>query len=226
MSAPFTVRPVGDAALLLEVGEEAGGIGWQEVELAFEAIRARALAGVVNLHPAEASLLIELDPVATDFLTLEREIARALALGKPEPARQRRRVEVPVCYEPPCAPDLADFAALHRLSLEEAVRAHCDTLYTVHFLGFTAGFPYLGGLPATLATPRLATPRKRVPPGSVAIGGVFTGIYPSATAGGWRLIGRTPLRLFDPAADPPNRLQLGDEVRLRRISLSELDGTR
>ena len=121
------------------------------------------------------------------------------------------------------APDLADIAALHGLEPAEVVRIHCAGEYRVHFLGFSPGFPYMGGLSERIATPRLATPRTRVPAGSVAIAGLQTGIYPMSSPGGWRILGRTPLRLFRPEASPPVGIEMGDIVRFRRIARDEFD---
>jgi inhibitor of KinA len=110
-----------------------------------------------------------------------------------------------------------------RLAVEEVVRLHAGAIYRVCFLGFTAGFAYLGGMPEALHTPRLATPRRAVAAGSVGIAGRQTGIYPTQTPGGWRLIGRTPLRMFDARAEPPTRVQAGDRVRFLAIDRAEFE---
>jgi inhibitor of KinA len=135
--------------------------------------------------------------------------AQAAALELPAP----RTMEIPVRYGGADGPDLEEVAALNHLSAEEVIAIHSGAEYLVHFLGFSPGFPYLGGMPESIAAPRLETPRRSVPAGSVAIGGRQTGIYPTASPGGWRIIGRTPLRLFQPEADPPVLLQMGDHVR-------------
>ena len=121
--------------------------------------------------------------------------------------------EVDVGYGGADGVDLAEVARLHGLSERDVVALHSSVVYTVGFLGFSPGFAYLLGLPPTIATPRLATPRTRVPAGSVAIGGEFTAVYPQTTPGGWRLIGRTSMPLFDASSDPPARLAPGDRVR-------------
>jgi len=132
-----------------------------------------------------------------------------------------RTVEVPVCYGGEFGPDLLRVAALAKLSPEELVRRHSAAEYLVHLVGFAPGFPYLGGLPRELQTPRHAKPRMVVPPGSVGIGGEQAGIYPLATPGGWNLIGRTPLRLFRPEQNPPVLLAAGDRVKFRPIPPGE-----
>jgi KipI family sensor histidine kinase inhibitor len=127
-------------------------------------------------------------------------------------------VEIPVCYGGEFGPDLDAVAAHASISVDEVIDRHLRANYDVAMLGFMPGFPYLRGLDATLHTPRLATPRTRVPAGSVAIGGAQTGIYPRELPGGWRIIGRTPLVLFDPARDVPALLWPGQKVRFVRLS--------
>ena len=132
-----------------------------------------------------------------------------------------RRVVIPVCYGGAEGPDLAAIGAAHGLTADEVVALHSGAEYFVSAVGFAPGFPYLGGLPAALHTPRRPTPRTRVPAGSVAIGGALSGVYPFETPGGWHLIGRTPLRLFNPQGRPPALLQAGDRVRFRPITADE-----
>jgi inhibitor of KinA len=134
-----------------------------------------------------------------------------------------RTVEIPVCYDPKFALDLEHVARHAQISPSEVVELHSAADYRVHCLGFTPGFPYLAGLPKKLATPRRVTPRKEIPGGSVAIGGAQAGIYPQRSPGGWNVIGRTPLRLFDPQKDPPALLRSGDRVRFRPIKQDEFE---
>jgi len=122
-------------------------------------------------------------------------------------------IDIPVVYGGEHGPDLADVAAHTGIPAEQVIEMHAAADYVVYFVGFSTCFPYLGGLPEALATPRLAAPRKHVPVGSVAIGGAQAGIYPLASPGGWRLIGWTSLRLFDPEGSPPPLLRMGDRVR-------------
>ncbi len=140
---------------------------------------------------------------------------------RPGRRRPAGRWKIPVCYEADLGPDLPVVAGRSGLSIEQVIERHAGAIYRVHCLGFTPGFPFLGGLPPELATPRRAEPRRAVPAGSVGIGGSQTGIYPIASPGGWNLIGRTPLRLFEADAPEPARLRPGDRVRFRRISLTE-----
>ncbi len=134
-----------------------------------------------------------------------------------------RRVEIPVCYGGELGPDLDDVARTHGLAPEEVIRLHADADYLVYMIGFMPGFAYLGGLPERIATPRRKTPRTAVPAGTVGIGGRQTGVYPLVSPGGWNLIGRTPVKIFDIKRDEPTLLSTGDRVRFRPISRSEFD---
>jgi KipI family sensor histidine kinase inhibitor len=173
----------------------------------------QSVRGVTNVHPAYASILIDFDPLAIRHSGVERAAAELFAQAAGAPLPEPRTVEIPVVYGGEYGPDLETVAALTGHTPDEVVAIHSSADYLVYFLGFSPGFPYLGGLPESIAAPRLDTPRRRVPAGSVAIGGRQTGVYPMASPGGWRIIGRTSLRLFDPGADSPALLQMGDHVR-------------
>jgi KipI family sensor histidine kinase inhibitor len=181
-----------------------------------------ALRGVTNVHPAYASLLIDFDPLATSHAELERAAGELMAQAANAPLPEARMVEIPVTYGGEEGPDLEQVAALAGHTPDEVIGMHSSAEYTVYFLGFSPGFPYLGGMPEAIAVPRLETPRRKVPAGSVAIGGRQTGVYPMASPGGWRIIGRTTLRLFDPEADPPALLRMGDHVRFVPIPRGSL----
>jgi KipI family sensor histidine kinase inhibitor len=168
--------------------------------------------GVQELIPGMNNLTLVFDPLRTHAADLTQA---AQALWNKPPARQKagRLVQIGVRYGGENGPDLADVAAHCGLSADEVVQRHTHAEYVVYFIGFQPGFAYLGGLDPLLETPRRAEPRVAVPAGSVGIGGAQTGIYPLATPGGWQLIGRTALRLFDPQAEPPTLLAPGDRVR-------------
>jgi inhibitor of KinA len=177
---------------------------------------------VVDVLPGYASVLVLFDPErlapgeARVFVDGALAGAQAASAGQTVPTGQTgsvRQVEIPVLYDPAVAPDLVELAREKGLSVEELARRHAAPLYRCHLLGFRPGFPFLGGLDPTLAAPRLATPRLTVPAGAVGIGGAQTGVYPGAGPGGWRIIGRTPLRLFDPARPRPFLIEAGDAVR-------------
>ena len=169
--------------------------------------------GVRNLHPAFASVLVDFDPRRRSHAEMEALIRERLAGAHEGGVAEARLVEIPVSYGGADGPDLEDVARHTGLTAERVVELHAAADYLVYFVGFSPGFPYLGGMRAELATPRLPAPRTRVPAGSVAIGGAQTGVYPMESPGGWRLIGRTALRLFDAAAERPALLRTGDRVR-------------
>jgi len=180
-------------------------------------------AWLTNCHPGYRNVLVEFDSLAIEAEQVQAFLVNLLDQSVTERSSLGRMVVVPVCYEEEFGPDLVDVARHHGLTPAEVIRRHAKPDYRVHFLGFIPGFAYLGGLDPKLATPRLATARPRVAAGSVAIGGEQTGVYPVASPGGWRLIGRTPLRLFDPSADPPALLAIGDHVRFQSISRDAFD---
>jgi inhibitor of KinA len=190
-------------------------------------IEAAAIPGVIELAPAYTTIGVFFDPARSgSFDELKATIEYALQTFL-EPARPRAggetAIEVPVCYEDEFAPDLNDVEQHTGLSQDEIIRRHSNATYRVACVGFTPGFPYLSGLPSELATPRRASPRKEIPAGAVAIGGTQTGIYPRKSPGGWNIIGRTPLRLFDVQREPPSLFHAGDRVRFRRISPEEFE---
>ncbi len=187
------------------------------------ALQALGDSRIRNLHPGYLSLLVDFDPLVMSHAEAVAVVESLLTASAPSPADSGRTVEIPVCYGAEFGPDLDDVATHTGLTATEVVRVHSGADYRVAFLGFTAGFGYLDGMPTALSTPRLATPRRAVLPGSVGIAGGQTGIYPTETPGGWRLIGRTPLRMFDPAAEQPTLLLPGDRVRFVSIVRAEFD---
>ncbi|MBA3824155.1 MAG: 5-oxoprolinase subunit PxpB, partial [Ktedonobacterales bacterium] len=206
--------PMGDAALLVRWGDAIDLATNARVLALLAALDRQPIAGVIDLVPAYASLLVVFDPLRVAAAALRGGIGRRLArLAVSEPGVAESVVEIPVAYGGAAGPDLA--AVAHELGITpaEVVRRHTATEYRVYFLGFIAGFPYLGCAAPTLEVARLATPRTQVPAGSVGLAGAQSGIYPQASPGGWRIIGRTTRRLFDPASDPPTLVQPGDRVR-------------
>ncbi|HEY7782857.1 MAG TPA: 5-oxoprolinase subunit PxpB [Ktedonobacterales bacterium] len=221
-----TIVPAGEGALLVRLGRRITPAAHQRVLELLAALDAAPPPGPRDLVPAYASVLVHYDPLVADRAMVETAIRAALATAAPvgvgvRGARPGRVVRIGVRYGGEDGPDLADVARMVGLAPDEVVRRHTRGRYRVYFLGFLAGFPYLGGLPTALAVPRLATPRPRVPAGSVGLAGSQTGIYSVASPGGWRLIGRTPDALFDPAADPPALLRPGDAVRFYALGGDE-----
>lgn len=202
------ITPASDRSLLVRFGEE---ISLEHHRRVRAFLLHFAAPGVANLHPAYSSVLISFDPLVASHAEMEAA-ARAAAAG-PAGDAGSRLVEIPVRYGGESGPDLNDVASLNGLTPEQVIALHSSAEYRVYFLGFSPGFPYLGGLPEAIAAPRLAAPRKLVPAGSVAIGGSQAGVYPTASPGGWRIIGRTPLELFHAGRQPPALLEMGDRVR-------------
>ena len=221
------IEPLGDSALLVRVVERFETEESLDAVLrATQQLEGAKIPGVIELVPAYTTIGVFFDPAQTAFDTLKTKVEHATQISL-EPADPRAAatafIEVPVCYEDEFAPDLDEIAGHTGLSPDEIIRRHSTASYRVSCVGFTPGFPYLSGLPPELATPRRASPRKEVPAGAVAIGGTQTGIYPRKSPGGWNIIGRARLRLFDVERDPPALFQAGDRVRFRRISRDEFD---
>ena len=215
------VRLVGDLGLLVEYGDAIDPVINRKVRAMAMVVKEDPPAGIVEVIPTYRSLLILYDPVATDPSRLERALAsleeRLERIRIPPP----RIVEIPVCYGGELGPDIGFVADTHSLSVEDVIRIHSEPQYQIYMIGFTPGFPFLGGLPVVLFTPRLETPRTLVPAGSVGIANNQTGMYPIDSPGGWRIIGRTPFRLFDPHRDDPFLYQAGDLIRFQPIQREE-----
>jgi KipI family sensor histidine kinase inhibitor len=171
------------------------------------------IRGILNLHPAFTSVLVDFDPRLRSHQEIEALVRERLANAGEPTHEDARGVDIPVNFGGESGPDLEDVARHTGLTPERVVELFAAAEFEVYFVGFATCFLYLGGLPPELATPRLPAPRKHVPEGSVAIGGAQAGIYPLASPGGWRLIGRTNLRLFDPERTPPPLLRMGDRVK-------------
>jgi KipI family sensor histidine kinase inhibitor len=210
-SLDVTISPASDRSLLVSFGAEISLDAHHKVRLLTAALE--SVRGILNLHPAYASLLIDFDPRLCAHDEIEALVRERMLSAAGAHAPADRLIEIPVRYGGESGPDLPDVASHTGLAPERVVELHAAAEYLVYFVGFSTCFPYLGGLPPELATPRLAAPRRHVPEGSVAIGGNQAGIYPLASPGGWRLIGRTDLRLFDPRGCPPPLLRMGDRVR-------------
>jgi inhibitor of KinA len=221
--SPPSISLASDHSLLLVFGNGVSRDVHHNVLRLFKLLQAEPPVGLRNIHPAYNSVLVSFDPIVAPPKEFELQIAFLLDQLNSVVLTSPRVVEIPVCYDRSLAPDL-EFVANHtRLAVDDIIRLHASVEYLVYFIGFTPGFPYLGELPEQLATPRLATPRLLVPEGSVAIGGKQTGIYSLPSPGGWRIIGRTPLKLFRPWERFPTLLEIGDRVRFRPISLQEFN---
>ena len=209
----LAIELLGDAALLVRLGDVIDEATHRRVRAAHAALAAAKLPGVGDIVPAYTTLTVHYDPARADYGALERQLTEVLGAASEETSPASRMVHIPVCYGGDDGPDLAAVAAHAELGAEEVVRRHVAGEYVVHMIGFAPGFPYLAGLDPRLACPRRESPRARVPAGSVGIGGSQTGVYPIEIAGGWQLIGRTSLALFDAEREPPTLLAPGDRVQ-------------
>lgn len=231
------VTPLGDSTALIRVAENFDNEPERALEQVLTAQRrltAAKIPGIIELAPAYTTVALFYDPAAVMaagapvenvFGWLDQRIRDAFSKSEETSAQPIHSsvIEIPVCYDKEFAFDLDEVARRANLSLDEVIAVHSGAEYRVHCIGFTGGFPFLGGLPSELTTPRRESPRKEIPVGSVGIGGKQTGIYPIKSPGGWNIIGRTPLRLFDPAKNPPALLRVGDGVRFRAISRDEFE---
>ena len=221
--AGSTVAPLGDRAVLLTVADALDLDANAVARRVAMDIRSRGLGWVVDVVPALVTVAVQFDAstareAAERRAALERLLLDAAAQDGGAAPLPARTVSIPVCYEAPFAPDLKDVAHRTGLAPNEVVALHAGAAHSVLMIGFAPGQPYLGGLDARLSVPRRASPRLRVEAGSVAIANAQTAIYPFAIPGGWNVIGRTPLGLFDPERDPPCLLEPGDTVAFEPIT--------
>jgi inhibitor of KinA len=219
---PYTLIPLGDRALTVDVSAANGPPSRVLVRSIAARLAGEALAGVVAIVPAIQSLTLHYDPRRTDFGALRDAIGTIMATLALTAEPDVEPIIIPVCYGGEYGPDLDDVAAAHQTTPAAVIAAHTDGLYTVAMIGFLPGFPYLEGLAPALHTPRRATPRTAVPAGSVGIGGSSTGVCPFTSPGGWHIIGRTPRVLFSPTSARPSLLQAGDRVRFAAITEASL----
>jgi KipI family sensor histidine kinase inhibitor len=219
---PF-FRIAGDRGLLMEYGDAIDPEINRKVRAMATAMDQETPTGVFEFIPTYRSIIIVYDPSQTDAVTLKDALSaleeRLPNIEIPPP----ETVEIPVCYGGDLGPDIGFVAKTHNLSIEDVIRIHSDSEYQIYMIGFTPGFPFLGGLPEVLHTPRLKTPRSRVPAGSVGIANAQTGIYPIESPGGWQLIGRTPVKLFAPAKANPFLLKAGNKLKFKPISREEYE---
>jgi inhibitor of KinA len=222
-SQHFRLLPLGDAALTVEFGDEIDPAMNARVIAFAETLRAQTWTGVVDVVPTYRSVTIHVDPLRLDVMTLwDRLLPLSHSLANSSTPSGTHHT-IPVLYGGEWGPDVEDVAAFAKMSAADVIRLHSSVLYRVYMLGFSPGFPYLGSVPEPLAMPRLAKPRTTVLAGSVGIAGSQTGVYPTSTPGGWRLIGRTPLALFRPNSSRPFLLSPGDMVRFESIGPQEFD---
>ncbi|MDR9794557.1 5-oxoprolinase subunit PxpB [Aeribacillus pallidus] len=230
------IQPFGDSAIVVQFGEDANMSVYQKIHSLCRKLEVEPLPGMIECVPSFTSVTIYYDcfravmshacktdetPYEMIFRKLDRILkSHAGYLGE---TFEVTEVVVPVCYGGEFGPDLEVVAAYHQLTSEEVIRINSEGTYFAYMIGFSPGFPYLGGLSKKLATPRRKHPRLAIPAGSVGIAGNQTGIYSMETPGGWQIIGRTPLRLFNPDQSPPTLIQAGNYVKFQPVSKEEYD---
>jgi inhibitor of KinA len=210
-----------DQAVLVYLGEQIGLPAHERVWRLLQVLQKQPPAWLRNLQPAYTSLMVTFDACLTTHSEVEAVLKNLESRAEKAPRPKRRLIEIPVCYGGEFGPDLQTVADTHKLKPSEVVAFHTSQAYYSYFLGFAPGFAYLGDLPEAIVTPRLESPRKSVPAGSVGIAGRQTAVYPFATPGGWRLIGRTPLTMFRGTQNALSRISIGDQVKFRRITHEE-----
>jgi inhibitor of KinA len=213
----------GEQGLVLEFGDRIEAAVNERVHQTAGRLTAGGIEGIIEVVPTYRSLLVYFDPLAITREVLSSRIMELMAEGKGGDAKKlnARVVEIPVCYGGELGPDL-DFVASHnKLTHEEVIAIHTSAPYMVYMLGFMPGFPYLGGMSERIATPRLEKPRTAIPAGSVGIAGSQTGFYPVESPGGWQIIGRTPIKAFNPDSQTPFPFAAGDYLKFRAITREE-----
>ena len=220
----FSIRPAGDSAVLVDWGNRIDPLINRQVH-AFARRMREEMPALIEVVPGYSNVLVSYNATTLSYEEVAG-IIRRVASSCTSNDSEVRRYTLPVVYGGEYAPDLEDVARHHSLTPDEVVKRHSSRDYPIYCIGFSPGFPFLGGLDDSLATPRLDTPRPRVPAGSVGIGGSQTGVYPTSTPGGWRLIGRTPVVLFDPARIPPVAYRPGDLIRFQPIDVGDFEPLR
>ena len=216
-----------DTSILIEFEERIDPIINGKVHTFTRAIKADILKnnrmGILDVLPTYCTIQITFDSLVFnpfDYMVHLKEIYEGLESGQ---GTEKKIISIPVCYESPYAPDLEAVCELNQLSQEEVIEIHTSTNYLVYMLGFTPGFPYLGGMDKRIATPRRQEPRLKIEAGSVGIAGEQTGVYPVASPGGWQIIGRTPLKLFEPESEKPFLLEAGNYIKFYPIRAQEFE---
>ncbi len=213
--------PAGDMALVAELGDAISPAINRRVRSLTDALEEYGVPGVFDFLPTYRSVLVYFDPLVATSGEVQDGIERLLQRAQSTDTSTRNVVHLPTLYGGDLGPDIAFVAQHSGIDEQEVIRMHSGTDYLVYMMGFSPGFAYLGGLDERLATPRLQSPRTEIPPGAVGIAETQTGVYPVASPGGWQLIGRTPVRLFDPARERPVLLNAGDYVRFVPIESRE-----
>ena len=211
----------GDKAVVMEFGNEISKDINAKIRNVVKSVEEAKVDGIVELLPTYRSLMIMYDPLKIEYSELILTLDSMSSKQVDNEEEKIKIVEFPTVYGGEYGPDINFVAEHNNITVDEVIKIHTGTDYLVYMMGFTPGFTYLGGMSDKIVTPRLASPRTKIPAGSVGIAGAQTGMYPSETPGGWQLIGRTPLKLYDSDKEPPVMLSAGDYVRYVSVSEEE-----
>ena len=217
----YTIKIAGDSAVLLEFEQVISDRTSSAIRLAAESLDKMKIPGVIDVVPTFCALLICYDPLVIDYDQICTRLNASLHGLNDVDIKIKHIVEIPVCYGGEYGPDIEFVASNAGLSVDEVIEIHCGHDYLIDMLGFLPGFAYLGGLDPRIHSPRLEAPRARVEPGAVGIGGAQTGIYPLASPAGWRIIGNSPVRPYDPDRENPILYKAGDYIRFVPITAEE-----
>ncbi|GGB42582.1 5-oxoprolinase subunit PxpB [Fictibacillus barbaricus] len=222
----FTLEPLGDNSIIIELGDDISREIQQKVKKVSSFFEECSLDWIIETVPGFTTVAVFYDPLKIETTTLPyetvcEELTRLLEGLSVDQDGEPRIVEIPVCYGGEFGPDLEEVAEHNGIIPEEVIDIHSNGEYIVYMIGFAPGFPYIGGMSEKIAAPRRKNPRLKIPAGSVGIAGKQTGVYPIETPGGWQLIGRTPRKLFLPDGDTPSLLQAGDQIKFVPISQEE-----
>ena len=225
---PFELYPLGDAAVVLRFGNTISSETHRKIKAFVSCLEKNPFRGMIELVPAYCTITVYYNPwmlsekgIYNPYERVRSHIQAIAFTNGDDEEQLGRLVEIPVCYEGRHSPDIEEVARNCKLSPGEVVAIHSGVEYLVHMIGFVPGFPYLGGMDPRIESPRKSLPRQKIPAGSVGIAGRQTGVYPLATPGGWQLIGRTPIKLFQARAQEPSLLKAGDRVRFVPITEQE-----
>ncbi|WP_085991153.1 5-oxoprolinase subunit PxpB [Oceanobacillus senegalensis] len=217
----FQIDPIGDKGLRIQLGETISKETNEKIRSLSLLLEKENISGIVEWIPTYTSLSIYYDPYYISYEKLKERIGTLAGKFSQIELPPAEVMHFPVFYGEEMGPDLSNVAKHNGLTEEEVIEIHTGSDYLIFMMGFTPGFPYLGGMSEKIATPRLAEPRLKIPVGSVGIAGSQTGVYSMETPGGWQLIGRTPLELYDPTREKPILLQAGNYIRFVQVSKTE-----